>query len=174
MEKKKISKKVIETAIEPGESKVYELGFHLSPAVPMSAVAGEIEKIKAKIIEFGGSIIASEDPVMTPLAYPMSYLLAGKKTIVNQAHFSWVKFDLDKNKALSLKTFLDQFPHLVRFLLINTVKESTMPPKKPIILKATAPTTTETKVIDSTEGEAEKPVISEAELDRTIEELVIK
>ncbi len=173
MEKKKISKKVVEVELEPGESKVYELGFHLSPAVPASEVAGEIEKIKAKITEFGGNFIASGDVAVVPLAYPMSYLLGGKKQSVTQAHFSWVKFDLDRSKALELKKFLDAFPHLVRFLLINTVRESTMPAKKPVVLKSipVLGDIKDTKTVD--EEVVDKPVITEAELDKTIEDLVI-
>lgn len=177
MEKKKISKKVVETELESGESKVYELGFHLSPAIPTSEVAGEIEKIKAKITELGGNFIASGEVVMIPLAYPMSYLLAGKKQIVSQAHFSWLKFELDRNKIKELKAFLDQFPHLVRFILANTVRESTMPAKKPVILKS-IPVLGDIKDVKSVVIEEEivvdKPIISEAELDKTIEDLVIQ
>lgn len=174
MEKKKTPKKVVETDVEPGESKVYELGFHLSPAVPASEVSAEIEKIKAKIAEFGGTFIAFGDTVLTALAYPMSYLLAGKKQIVNQAHFSWVKFDLDRSKIIELKNFLDQFPHLVRFILVNTVRESTMPAKKSVILKATiTPEEAKESVILVNEEVADKPPVTEAELDKTIEELVI-
>jgi ribosomal protein S6 len=159
--------------VEPGETRVYELGFHLSPAIPASEVAGEIEKIKDKITEFGGSMIASGETTMVTLAYPMSYILTGKKQTVSQAHFSWLKFDLDGGKTTSFKQFLDTFPHLVRFLLITTVRESTMPAKKPVILK-TVPVLgdiKDTKVAE--EVVADKPTITEAELDKTIEELVI-
>jgi len=147
------------------ELKIYELGYHLVPELAESAVAEEVGFLNTLIFDtLGGVEIASEMPKPFELAYPMEKRIGGRIEKYTRAHFGWIKFELSQDKLKDLEKALKDDSKIIRFLVIKTVRENTMLVKK----------------ISSRPSEASKkkdlaePAMTEEELDKTIEELVIE
>jgi ribosomal protein S6 len=151
------------------DDKVYELGYHLLPTLSEGDVSVEVAALKALIEKRGGTIIADEAPKLTDLSYTMTKAQSGKISKFTTAHFGWVKFEMTPAQAMEIKTELESHQQVLRYLLIATVRESTMAPRRMVAgVREVTPTTTLRKLVKE---EAQVPV-SEAELDKTIEELV--
>lgn len=155
---------------EESELKVYELGFHILPSVPNENVGAEFSKVKSAIEDRGGSFISEEFPKLRPLAYQISKGGRGGKQKYNQAYFSWIKFQAEPTNVLEIKKTVEGMENILRFILIKTIKESTLYSPKPSYLRSDPNRIA--KRNQEEKEKAEKP-ISEAELDKTIEELVI-
>jgi len=119
------------TAVEKNEdSRVYEVGYLLSPEIAEESVMSHVVAIKDIIASFGGVLISDEYPKPIELAYDMEKVISNKKEIYSRAYFGWVKFDGDPSTMDSLKAKLELDPMIIRFLLIKTVRENTMSSKK--------------------------------------------
>ncbi|MBI5005043.1 MAG: 30S ribosomal protein S6 [Candidatus Lloydbacteria bacterium] len=150
------------------EPRIYELGFLLVPALDQASVSGETAALRDLIIEKQGIIISEGEAKERPLAYQMSKMINNKKEKFNRAYFGWIKFETTPHMALEIKSALDIKKNILRFLVIKTTREEAaierrMAPKKK------SPSKIEAK---GKKEEAAKP-ISQAELDKTIDELVI-
>ncbi|MFA6297190.1 MAG: 30S ribosomal protein S6 [Candidatus Paceibacterota bacterium] len=108
------------------ETKVYEIGFHIVPTVPEDAVSSEFEAIKSLITKEGGEIIASGSPELKTLAYSISKTVKAVKSNYTKAYFGWVKFTLSPEAINKVKVALDASDSILRHLIINTIKESTL------------------------------------------------
>ncbi len=151
------------------DAKVYELGYHLLPTLSEGDIAHEVSSLKSQIERRGGVILAEEAPKMIDLSYTMSKENAGKLVKFNTTHFGWVKFEMAPLMAAELKADAGGNSNILRHLLITTVRESTMAPRRMVAgVREVTPTTTLRKLVKE---EAQVPV-SEAELDKKIEELV--
>jgi len=149
------------------ERSIYELGYHIVPTVGESGLPEEVANVKATIERNGGIFIMEEYPVLTQLAYTMVKVKTGKREKHSTAYFGWVKFELETRHTTRLKEDLDQNEHLLRYLLIKTVREDTRAPKR-----VKTPQETGSRAPVKT---AEKSApISEEELDRSIAELVVE
>ena len=157
------------------EISVYELGYHLALEAVEENVTPEVNLIKSSIEKNGGNFIDEGLPKKTKLAYDIVLSDAGKRKKFDSAYFGWVKFDMEPSKISDLKTLLDENKSIIRFLIIKTVRESTLAPKKVLVERATVveTPTTPKKIVKPTKEEKKTPV-SEEELDRTIEELVVE
>jgi len=116
--------------LEEGNSRVYELGFHLVPTLSEEDVPVTFGDLKELVLSLGGVAISDEMPKMMPLAYPMVKIIANIRNKFKTAYFGWIKFEMDSDKVLKLKKKLDLDPNFVRFLLIKTVRESTVAAKR--------------------------------------------
>lgn len=161
----------INTENKNTESKIYEVGYLLVPELAEAAVAEEVNNIKTIILDtFGGSEISSEMPKAIELAYEMEKQVGAKKEKYGRAHFGWIKFELESGKINEIKSALEKDNRIIRFLIIKTVRENTMAVKK-VFTRPVAVATARRK----TELEGEPvPSMTEEELDKTIEELVIE
>ncbi len=137
------------------KTQVYELGFHLSPDIGDENVAKEFGDIKALIEEAGGTFISEEAPHSMPLAYDMEKVIANKKNTYSKAYFGWVKFELTSDKLAAIKIKLDEMVTVIRFLLIKTVRENTLAPKK---------------IVQKIEGAAPKRTVREKETAGPVDE----
>lgn len=150
------------------EPRIYELGFLFVPALDAASVSGETASLRDLIIEKQGIIISEGEAKERPLAYQMSKMIDNKKEKFNRAYFGWIKFETTPHMALEIKGALDIKKNVLRFLIIKTTREEAFverrTPKKKV-----SPKTGEAK---GRKEEAAKPV-SQAELDKTIDELVI-
>jgi len=158
---------------ESSEGKVYELGYHLSPDIKESDIESEVTTIKSVIEKNGGSFIAEEMPKKMALVYTIVQSESSKKKKFNSAYFGWVKFETTADAMQSIKKTLDENKNIIRYLLINTVRESTIAPKRVLLERVVVDTPK--KIIKPIEKREEKKTpISDEELDRTIEELVVE
>ena len=151
--------------------RIYELGFLLVPTINENDVLGEASRIKGVIESCGALLISDENPKSITLAYPIDKRVSGKRKSFTNAYFAWIKFHADPSHIATLKKNMEGDRSVLRFLIIKTVKESTLIQKRPFMgIRGKKKEATETKR-DKTKEEATP--VSEAELDKTIEELVI-
>ncbi len=149
------------------ETKIYEIGYHLLPTLSEVDVLPEVSKIHSLISEKGGLVISEGAPQMRQLAYDISKKVDGKSLAFNKAYFGWIKFEMDPSHVADINLKLESMPDILRFLVVKTVRENTMhAPKAPMFRKDSSRETPEA-------GTEEKPQISEAEIDKSIDELVI-
>lgn len=141
--------------------KVYEIGYHLVSSIPAEKVAAEVDAIKSLISKHKGEFIADEFPKLRPLAYMMKKDVDGARHKYNDAYFGWIKFEIDSAEIAAIKSAFDTNTKVLRYLLINTVRENTYLGQKAI---------PEPKV-EAPEGEkAEEPSVEE--IDKTIDDMV--
>ncbi len=141
--------------IEKSEPKVYELGFHLVPTIAEDAVEKEFDLIKAMISKEGGEFVSEGKPELINLTYAMSKVVKAIKSNYSKAYFAWVKFEVVPEAVEAIKKDLDASATVLRYLLVSTVKESTLYADK----KSGRPS--------SEEGEE-----SSDDIDKAVEELV--
>jgi ribosomal protein S6 len=146
---------------------VYEIGFHLLPNIDESNVPIEALKIKSIIEENDGAIISEEMPKMVALAYDIAKVIDTKRQKFSKAYFGWVKFEMDPSQISNVKNKVEILANVLRSIIVKTVKEDTMHIHKiPMFRK-------ENTKEEKGEDLAEKPKVSEAELDKSIDELII-
>jgi len=68
---------------------------------------------------------------MTELAYEMSRSIHNKKQKFSYGYFGWVKFECTTSQAEVIKDMLDKNEKIIRYLLIKTIRESTLSPRRP-------------------------------------------
>ncbi|MEK7070694.1 MAG: 30S ribosomal protein S6, partial [Patescibacteria group bacterium] len=154
---------------EEGKLQVYEVGYHIVPAVPMESLQGEVENIKNFLAKEGAAITSEEFPKLIELAYSISKVISGAKRNFNTAYFGWIKFDAGEAPVAKIKKFFDENENILRFLLIKTVKESTL--FTPKLFDTSTKEEAKSSKNDLSEKEIKSP-ISQEELDKTIDKLI--
>ena len=163
-----------EENIKNTERVIYELGYHIVPAVGEEGLPKEVSVLKEEIEKLGGTFISEEFPTHVTLAYTMVRASGGAREKFASAYFGWLKFEMDPEQTLILKEKLAANENVLRYLLFKTVREDTRAPKRvtlppkpsePIRPKFTSDVPRKT--------EPQKPV-SDEELDRTIEKLIVE
>lgn len=110
---------------------IYEVGYIMVPTIAEENLGAEVTEFKDTLIEKGAVFISDEYPKMTELAYEMARLIDNKKQKFSYGYFGWVKFECSTIQSKAIKEILDENEKIVRYLLIKTVRESTMSPKRP-------------------------------------------
>lgn len=154
---------------EENDKLIYEVGFHLLPTIDEVSVPSETLGIKSIIEDNKGVVISEDMPKLIPLAYDISKSIDSKKHRFNKAYFGWVKFEIEASKIGDIKSKIENLQNVLRFLIVRTVRENTMHiPKIPMFKKENI------KEEKTEEGEIEKPKATEAEIDKSIDELIIE
>jgi len=98
---------VMESETEEGDidPRVYELGYHIIPAISEEEAPKEAAAIKGFIKENGGVVISEEAPKHMELAYAMYRTESGKKEKFEAAHFGGIKFEMDPTNVAKVKEF---------------------------------------------------------------------
>lgn len=154
---------------------VYELGYHLLPSIAEDKLSDEIVVIKTLIEKNGGVFLTEKFPKLMQLAYVIFRTEEGKKQKFKNAYFGWIKFEISAENIATIKEALDDNENMLRFLLIKTVRESTVAPKKIFFEKHEKEKPKETPKIPLkpvVRQEKSEHTISDEELDKTIEEMV--
>lgn len=149
---------------------VYEIGYLLVPTFGEESIGSEVTRLKDEIIKFGGVFISDEYPKLIDLAYEMVRTISNKKAKFSQGYFGWVKFELPREEALNLKNVFDQDESIIRFIMIKTVRENTLSPKR-AYSKDSIKKKSSTKEIVKDEVKEE---INEETIDEDIEALVVE
>ncbi|HEY4479738.1 MAG TPA: 30S ribosomal protein S6 [Candidatus Paceibacterota bacterium] len=145
------------------QAEIYEIGFHIIPSISEENVSKTFADIKSIVEKEGGSFIAEDVPKSKALAYALTHVFGGSRQKFTSAYFGWVKFELAAPNIKNVKSALGADERIIRFLIIKTVRESTLSVARPI---HRAEERRERKV------EAPKGPVNEVELDKQIEELV--
>jgi ribosomal protein S6 len=109
---------------------VYEVGYLMVPTIAEENVGGEVTSFKDHLLDLGAVFISDEYPKMMELAYEMSRSINNKKQKFSYGYFGWVKFECTTDQARVIKEGLDKNEKLIRYLMIKTVRESTMSTKR--------------------------------------------
>jgi ribosomal protein S6 len=149
------------------KSTIYEVGYIMVPTIAEENLGGEVTAFKDTLTAEGVSFISDEYPKMTELAYEMTRSIANKKQKFSYGYFGWVKFECSTETARTIKDSLDKNEKLVRYLMIKTVRESTMSSKRPY-------GKTEGMKRRSTPKAEETGPINEETIDKEIDALVVE
>jgi ribosomal protein S6 len=138
------------------KTKIYEIGYLLSPLIPEEKLEEEILNLR-KLIENKESLIISEEKAkMQKLAYPIIKPNFGR---VESAYFGWIRFLAKPNILLQIKDSFEKEPLIVRSMIAKIAKEG---PAKKLFRKSIKPTV-ELK---------SKEKIQPEEIDKKLEELL--
>lgn len=146
------------------ETKMYEIGYLLSPLISEEKLDEEISALRKLIEDKQGFIMNESRAKSQSLAYPVKGF--------NSAYFGWIKFAASPEVLSEIKISFDNPPFakgegenkVVRFLIIKTTKETAVPRlTKKIVRKKIFP-----------ERPKEKLGIKPEEIDKKIEELIGK
>ena len=110
---------------------------------------------------------------LIPLAYTMTKKIGAANKRFDQGYFGWFKFELSVKEIEAVKKTFEENPHMLRMLLITTVKENTYLGKK-------SPTASVIKTEDAVSTDAAEPAkdvvpaapASIEEMDKSIDAMV--
>lgn len=161
-----------EDLAQDAEPRVYELGYHLIPALSDEEAPAEAAALKELVVKQGGTVISEDAPQHISLAYTMYRTESGKKTKFDTAHFGGIKFEMGPAEVIALKEALDANKNLLRYLIFKTVRENTrsefrFPQKTERKPEAGEKAPTRVK-------EEKNVPVSEEALDKSIKELVVE
>lgn len=105
---------------------VYEVGYHIVPAVSPENLPKEVDAIKAILGAHGATIISEEFPKLRPLTYTMVKAIGQTRHKYDTAHFGWIKFEGSAEGAVEINKALAASEKILRYLLIKTVAENTL------------------------------------------------
>lgn len=146
---------------------LYEVGFLIISTVPEEKARENLSLITDILEKNGSTVKTSEGPTLRGLAYPMSKRSQGAISHFDTAYFGSVVFEAATPAISAIQAEVDKLPDLLRFMVIKTETEALMPRERKVTGKI------EPEKFRPTEKKTETP-LSEEELDKTIEELVVE
>lgn len=105
---------------------VYEVGFHIVPAVSPEKLPAEVDAIKALLDGNKATIISEEFPKLRNLTYTMVKVIGPVRNKYDTAYFGWIKFEAGVEEILEIKKGMDANEKVLRYLLIKTARENTL------------------------------------------------
>ena len=170
-----MAKRVAETQEEKEETKLYELGYLLAPDVTEEGVNAEVESLRS-VLEKNGAVPFSEEmPGKRVLAYEMSKRINDKRHAFTQGYFGWMRFELGASKISFVKDALDHNDRMIRFSITRPERERFVSAKKRFGVRSMLGRTPIKKEESlAAETEPKKLMVTEADLDKTIEELIVE
>lgn len=160
------------------EPKLYELGYHIIPIVPEDELGAEVSRIKDIVETHGGVFATDEMPKRVELAYPIAFVPALKRgaetrKVYHSAYFGWMRFNIRPVDADALGRKLRENEKILRFLLVKTTQEKIMLPASMMFTKEEK-STPKTSTARTRSKEVKRETLSEEELDKTIQELIVE
>ena len=157
-----MAKKKVETGEHEdaaAEPRVYELGFHLDPELPVEEVKKAYQAVHA-LIAGKGPVVAEVEPEKIQLAYTISRQEVAGRRDFNSAYFAWIVYEATPADHEELITAVGANTSVIRFIDLTTSKEAARHALEAHELaEKTAPT----------EGEAGAEDAMNAELDVALE-----
>ena len=118
------------------DNRVYEISFIFDNNIDEEAALKKADVLKQSIATLGGSFISEEVPYMRELAYEMIRVQNNVNVRFNEGYFGWIKFELSGDKVKEFEKALKLDEQLVRYLVVNTVRENTVYTKRAPVIKA--------------------------------------
>ncbi len=154
------------------ETRVYEIGYLLSPLVSAAALAETAEKnLKSLIVSAGGSEVSDLPPRAIRLAYPIKQTVGHKPLIFREAFFGAWRFRLAPEAVPALGAALRASPELIRHLLIE-VPPPALAEEKRARTKTKRALPLRVRPAVSVRRPAEPSAMSQAEMDKEIDQLL--
>ena len=105
------------------EPRVYELGFHLDPELPVEEVKKAYQAIR-EIIAKKGTLVAEGEPEKIQLAYTISRQETGGRRDFDSAYFSWIVYEASAENHAEVLTAANADTHIIRFIDLITTKDA--------------------------------------------------
>jgi ribosomal protein S6 len=102
------------------EVKLYELGFHLNPAITDDQVSLKIDEIKKVLTDNNAEVVKEGGPQSMKLAYEITKAINGKNERFTTATFSWIKFNTNSEDIEKIKEEIDSNDSIIRSLIAKT------------------------------------------------------
>ena len=157
------------------ETKLYEIGYLLLPMIAEEALLAEVANVRGILEKHGAAIESAELPKTRPLAYSVAKKIANKRAEFTQAYFGTMVFKVAQEAAPLIKTDLDKYENILRFLLVET-----FPYEAPRRMTAEAVAHIEgeaTPMAEEPKAEKEKPAapaLTSEDIDKEVEGLIAK
>ena len=165
-------KKVIETTDDADILRIYEIGYQIIPTVKEDALDPIVAVIRGIIEKHSGSFIAEGAPSLIRLAYPMGHRENDKNIEYDRAFFGWIKFEAMPEVAQALDEALKAHSDVLRYMVFRTVREDIRRQIKPPVLREVRRTDVIKQSPHRVEESAEP--VSEAQIDKAIEEMIVE
>ena len=143
------------------EPRVYELGFHLDPELPVEEVKKAYQAIRAFIGE-RGTVVAEGEPEKIQLAYTISRQDVAGRRDFDSAYFSWVAYEATPSNHSEILASAGADTHIIRFIDVLTTKDAARHAVEMHELRVKAP-----------EPAEDPEAVAGAELDAALESVVI-
>ncbi|MDO8566668.1 MAG: 30S ribosomal protein S6 [bacterium] len=109
-----------------GVARVYELGFHLDPELPVEEVKKAYQAVRELIAE-RGALVAEGEPQKVQLAYTISLQghsdAAGRRDF-DSAYFSWIVYEASTVHHAEILTAVSTDKRVIRFIDLLTTKDA--------------------------------------------------
>jgi ribosomal protein S6 len=105
------------------EPRVYELGFHIDPELPIEEVKKEYQEVR-ELITDKGTLVAEGEPEKVQLAYTISRPEVAGRRDFDSAYFSWITYETVASNHADLLAAVNTDKHIVRFIDLLTTKDA--------------------------------------------------
>lgn len=105
------------------ETRVYELGFHLDPELPVEGIKKAYAAVR-DIISSKGVLVAEGEPVTIQLAYTISRQETSGRRDFNSAYFSWIAYEATPEAHAEIVAYAGADKAIIRFIDLVTTKEA--------------------------------------------------
>ncbi|MFM2330627.1 MAG: hypothetical protein RLZZ26_134 [Candidatus Parcubacteria bacterium] len=109
--------------VDSGESRVYELGFHLDPELPTEEVKKAYQSVR-ELISGKGTIVAEGEPLKVKLAYTISRQETAGRRDFDSAFFSWIVYETTAGDHAEVIAAANTDKRIVRFIDLLTTKDA--------------------------------------------------
>ena len=116
------------------KEKIYEIGFHLIPSLDEDTVVKEFDQVH-KFVQSLGEVITMQEPQLIELAYTIRHKVRGEDGTYPrfvEAFFCSVKCAIQTDAVQSIKDLLQESENVLRFIIVETVREDTRVPENKI------------------------------------------
>jgi len=156
-------------SVDETVSRIYEIGYHVSPATKEEEVEGVVAEVRSMIEKAGGRFLAEGAPSLIKLAYPIAGKAGGKKDASDRGYFGWIKFEAPIAAAQMLQEWLASNRNIIRSIVFQTVREETRARFKTAVLRDVK----RSDILKAAPRKLEETSapISDADLDKAISEI---
>ena len=105
------------------ELRVYELGFHLDPELPVEEVKKAYNAVR-KFISEKGTLVADGEPQKIQLAYTISRQETSGRRDFDSAYFAWIVYETSAANHAEIITMASEDKKIIRFIDLLTTKDS--------------------------------------------------
>ena len=105
------------------DARVYELGFHLDPDLPVEEMKKQYQAIRAAIAG-KGEIVAEVEPAKIQLAYTISRQEVSGRRDFSSAYFAWIVYETLATDHADVLTAVNANKSVVRFIDLITTKDA--------------------------------------------------
>ncbi len=123
MAKNKEEEVLVDETEETGsEPRVYELGFHLDPELPVEEMKKVYQAVR-ELISSKGTIVVDVEPQKIQLAYTISRQDVAGRRDFNSAYFAWIVYETTAESHAEIIAAAGANKSIIRFIDLITTKD---------------------------------------------------